>query len=632
MPTHRQPIGIDGITIIAGLWADLRRTNREVTIPHGERQLEAAGNFANLRAAATGSGQYAGKRDDAGLTFPFLDSDVYKWLEAVGWELGVQGDAGLAAAADRAIELVEAAQRDDGYLNSYVQLTGASPFTDLEWGHELYTIGHLVQAAIAWKRARDDDRLLDIAERAVERIRAELGPGARDLVDGHPGIEMALVELYRVTGATRHLELAATLIDRRGRGLLKTDRFGPSYWQDHASVRSAGEPAGHAVRQLYLDCGAVDLAVETNDRPLLEAVIRRWEAMVASRTYLTGGLGARQRDEAFGDAYELPPDAAYAETCAAIASVMLAWRLLLATGEPRFADLIERTSLNGLLSGLALDGRGFFYANPLHVRSGDEAEAEGPTSTQRRGWFPCACCPPNVMRFLASFPDLVATVDAGGLALHQFVSASIATDSPFGHVRLETRTDYPWDGALDIEVTEASGAEWTLAVRIPAWCREGSVTVDGEPRPLGAGATELTLARAWRPGDRVHFQLEMPVRYTAADPRVDAVRGAVAVERGPLVYAIEEIDLPAGVTLDGMELDVSERPELAQPDPALPHVTLLDVPVRVRQAAEVAGLPYRDVAARDPATDRAATVRAVPYFAWGNRGPGGMRVWLPRSD
>jgi len=630
---RRRPIGLDGITISSGFWADRRRTNRSVSLAHGELQLEAAGNFANLRAAAAGSGSYAAHSDDSGLTFPFLDSDVYKWLEAVGWELGTAHDNDLATAADRAIQLVAAAQRDDGYLNSYFQVAAPDrQFEDLEWGHELYTIGHLVQAAIAWKRAVDDERLLDIARRAVERIRAEMGPGRRELIDGHPQIEMALVELYRLSGAKEHLDLAATLIERRGRGLLRTDRFGAAYWQDHAPVRSAPEPVGHAVRQLYLDCGAVDLAVETADRELLGAVVTRWEAMVESRTYLTGGLGARQRDEAFGDGFELPPDAAYAETCAAIASVMLAWRLLLATGEPRFADLIERTSLNGLLSGLGLDGRGFFYANPLQVRSGADPSASGPTSTRRRAWYPCACCPPNLMRFLATFPDLVATQADDGIAVHQLVTGSIVAEAPFGPVRLETRTDYPWDGAIEIRVVDAPAAEWTLAVRIPAWCQEGTVTVDGRTEPIIPGAGEVTLTRAWSAGDSVDIRLGMPVRYTAADPRIDAVRGAVAVERGPLVYAVEEADVPEGATLDSIEIDPSEPPALADPDPALPGMTLVDLPARIRSQADDHGWPYGDAAHRASRDSAApAMVRAVPYFAWGNRGAGGMRVWLPRT-
>lgn len=626
-----RPIGLGGVSVTGGLWAERRRISRTITIPHGLRQLEAAGNFANFKAAASGSGEYAGEADDAGLTLPFLDSDVYKWFEAVGWELGQATDAELATHADRAIELVAAAQRDDGYLNSYFQLvTPGRQFHDLEWGHELYTLGHLIQAAIAWKRALDDDRLLRIAERAVERIAAEPDGGGRQLIDGHPEIEMALVELFRVTGREGHLELAGTLLHRRGRGLLRADRFDAAYWQDHAPVREAPEPAGHAVRQVYLDCGAVDLAVETGDGELLAAVIRRWEAMVASRTYLTGGLGARQRDEAFGEAHELPPDVAYAETCAAIGSVMLSWRLLLATGEPRYADLIERTAFNSVLSGLALDGTHFFYANPLHVRSGGHADPQGPTSTRRRSWFTCACCPPNLMRFLATLPDLVATVGAHGITLHQFASGAIAADLPLGRVRLEVETDYPWGGSLDVTVTDAPGGRWTIAVRVPAWCRAGSVDVGGVREPIEPGSGQVTISRMWSAGERMRVELEMPPRMTAPDPRIDAVRGTVAVERGPLVYALEEADLPDGITLDSVRVDAASLPELAGPDPRLPEMTILELDATSAADGDAQRWPYVDAAETGRPTDGPPVrVRAVPYFAWGNRGPGGMRVWIP---
>jgi uncharacterized protein len=603
-----------------------------VTIPHGAEQLEVAGNLSNLRAAAEGDGSYRARTDDAGLTFPFLDSDVYKWLEAAGWALGQERDDQLAATADAIIEIVGAAQRGDGYLNSYFQVvTPGRRYHDPEWGHELYTAGHLVQAAIAWTRALNDDRLLAIASRAVETIHAELGVGRRELIDGHPQIEMALVELYRTTGDARHLELASALLDRRGRGLLRPDRFGAEYWQDHAPVRAAPLPIGHAVRQTYLDCGAVDVAVETDDQELLAVVLARWEAMVASRTYLTGGLGARQRDEAFGEAYELPPDVAYAETCAAIGSVMLAWRLLLATGEPRFADLIERTSLNAVLSGLGLDGTHFFYANPLHVRDASQ-EGSGPIATRRQPWFACACCPPNLMRFLATYPDLIATTSDDGISLHQFAPGTIKADGSSGRIGLRVETSYPWSGAVAITVVEAPSAPWELRVRVPAWCRGGSATLEGRTSSITEGAAELSFMLPPRAGVTLIVAFDMPARVTTADPRVDAVRASVAIERGPLVYAVEEADLPPGTTLESLEIERSVAPEPAEPDPALPGIKLLETQVAAHAAPVARAWPYGDAAEMRVIKSAPVTVRAVPYFAWGNRGPGGMRVWLPARD
>jgi DUF1680 family protein len=284
------------VEILDGFWAERLGVNRRHTIPHGYDQIQRSGALGNLRLAGGGDGDYRALADSAGSTFPFLDSDVYKWLEAVGWELGRGKDADLAAAADAAIAEVAAAQAPDGYLNSYVQVVGGgAPHSDLAWGHEFYCIGHLIQAAVAWHRALGDDRLLAVAVRAADRIDQEFGPSGRSGVDGHPGIEMALVELTRVTGDPRYLTLAARMIELRGHGLLGRGRFGAEYWQDHLPVRVAPTVAGHAVRQLYLDCGAVDVAVELGDHELLGAVRRRWDDLIRTRTYLTGGMGSRHR-------------------------------------------------------------------------------------------------------------------------------------------------------------------------------------------------------------------------------------------------------------------------------------------------------------------------------------------------
>ena len=288
--TRLQPLD-GGLRVADGFWGERLATNRRRTIPHGLVQLEASGALENFRNAGRRSGRYVGGLDDAGITFPFLDSDVYKWLEAVGWELGRADDANLRELSDAVIGVVETAQRADGYLGSFVQLSGREPYSDLQWGHELYCVGHLAQAAVAWERALGDDRLLTVVERAVDHLEAALGADGRPGIDGHPGIEMALVELYRVTGRERDLTLARLQIERRGRGLLGAGRLGARYWQDHQPVREAPTVTGHAVRQLYLDCGAVDVAVETGDQELLSAVLRRWSDMWATRTYLTGSSG-----------------------------------------------------------------------------------------------------------------------------------------------------------------------------------------------------------------------------------------------------------------------------------------------------------------------------------------------------
>ena len=601
-----RPLGPSRVTILDGFLAERQRVNRERTIPHGFDQLGRSGTLENLRLAAGADGRYQARADTSGATFPFLDSDVYKWLEAVGWELGRAPDPGLAAAADQAIALVAAAQRPDGYLNSYVQVVGGGiPHADLAWGHEFYCVGHLIQAAVAWHRALDDDRLLAIAVRAADRIDKEFGPTGRDGVDGHPGIEMALVELTRVTGDRRYLALAARMLDLRGRGLLGVGRFGAAYWQDHEPVREAATVAGHAVRQLYLDCGAVDVAVELDDHALLAAVRRRWQDLVATRTYLTGGMGSRHRDESFGDPFELPPDRAYAETCAAIASVMLAWRLLLATGEAGYADAIERAVYNGVLPGVSLSGTRFFYVNALQRRT--RRAWEPPGHGERAPWYPCACCPPNLMRLLSSWEQYLATSDDSGVQLHQYATAEVEADVAGEAVRLSVRTGYPWEGRVEVEVVRAPEHPWTLTLRVPSWCRSAALTGPGGdgPAPAGPGAAELT--RRWEVGDTVVLDLDLPVRVTGPDPRVDAVRGCVAVERGPLVYCVESADLPAGTELEDLRWDPGREPVTA------PRPDLGDAVVGI--TVPLAG---------------AGTVGAIPYFAWANRGAGAMRVWVPR--
>lgn len=609
------PIDARGVALGPGFWADRQRINRERTIPHGFDQLRRAGNLGNLRLAGGIDGPYHTIGRSIGLDFPFLDTDVYKWLEAAAWELGHGNDPALATAADEAIGLIEAAQRPDGYLNSFVQVVAPGrEFQDLAWGHELYCVGHLIQAAVAWQRALGDERLLEVAVRAADSVDRVLGPTGREGIDGHPEIEMALVELYRATGERRYLELAARMIERRGHGLLGTGRFGPAYWQDHEPVATATSVAGHAVRQLYLDCGAVDVAVEMGDEALLASVVRRWRDMVATRTYLTGGVGSHHLDEAFGDPYELPPDRAYAETCGAIASVMLAWRLLLATGNPECADHIERTIYNGVLSGVSLQGTAFFYDNPLQRRTVRAAAA--PRHGERTTWFPCACCPPNLMRILASWEHYLATTDADGIQVQQFANAEIAAETGAGPVRLAVETDVPWGGRVAVRILEAPGSPWSLSLRVPAWSAASTITVvDDGPAPVTPGRYWASGSRAWQAGDVVTLDLDVAPRVTVPDPRIDAVRGCVAIERGPLVYCIETADLPAGVALEDVRVapDVVPQP-IDKPDLATPLIALA-VP------AVQAGV--------DGHADRPIEIVAVPYFAWANRRVEAMRVWIP---
>jgi DUF1680 family protein len=607
-----RPVGSSGVTLTDGFWLERLRINRERTIPHGLEQLKSAGNLHDLRlAAGTAKGPYQALGIMFDKPFPFLDSDVYKWLEAVGWELGRAPEPALLAAADEVIGLVADAQRPDGYINSFVEVVGGGrAYQDLAWGHELYCIGHLIQAAVAWKRALDDDRLLHLASRAADSVEAEFGPRGRLAIEGHPEIEMALVELFRTTGESRYLDLAARLIEARGRGLLGEGRFGAAYWQDHAPVRDAPEVAGHVVRQLYLDCGAVDVASETGDGELLDAVLRRWKDMLATRTYLTGGVGSRYTGEAFGDPFELPPDLAYTETCGAIASGMLASRLLLVTGDPACADALERAIYNGVLPGISLEGTRFFYVNALQRRTHRVAAGHG--TGERASWYPCACCPPNVMRVLATWPQQVATLDDSGVQLQQYAAAEIRTEAAGEPVRLKVDTAYPWNGSVTVTILETPQQPWTLSMRVPAWA--GAATFEDETgvHPVPSGERSIAAGRGWRPGDSVTLTLDTPPRVTEAHPRVDAVRGCVALERGPLVYCVETADLPTGIELEEVRL---------QRDADLVPVPRADI------GDSIVGLHASAVAGTS-----SIAIDAIPYFAWANREVEAMRVWIPRES
>jgi DUF1680 family protein len=585
-------------SIDEGFWADRRRLNREVLIPGGQEQLERAGNFDDLRAAA-------GLEDVAFRGMVFMDSDVYKWLEAVGWEPGVPQ-------VDDAIALVEAAQEDGGYLNSYDQVVQPRErFSNPAWDHELYCAGHLIQAAIAHVRGRGDERLLAVALRFVELLYARFGPAGEPYTPGHPEIETALVELYRLTGDRRHLELAARLVDQRGKRTLAPATYGSSYFQDRVPVREQEEIEGHAVRALYLAAGVTDLYAETGEDALLDAMRAQWRDMAARKTYVTGGLGAHHSDEAFGDAYELPPDRCYGETCAAIASVQFNQRMLLVTGDARYAELLERTLYNSVMSGLALDGGGYSYVNPLHVRDDHRDPVE--RGARRQPWYACACCPPNVMRLLASLPHYLATRDDdGGVQVHQYTSATVAG--------VRVRTDYPWDGRVSIEILETRAEPWTLSLRIPAW--SATTQVDGEPATPGGYAR---LTRTWRAGDTVTLELDMTPRIVFGHPRIDAVRGCAAIERGPLVYCLEGADAPPGARVDDLHLDPGGALRAVQRPDLLGGIVAIEAAGTHRPASDDEW-PY---GAPRNGTGTPLSLLAVPYSHWGNRGAGGMRVWTP---
>jgi DUF1680 family protein len=477
------PLRLEGVThalfrpvthsrITGGMWAERRRVNRETSVPGFWDRLVAAGNIHDLElAAGWADGDYLNDH------LPFLDTNVHKWVEALAWVLAdPETDDDLAKELTgllcRVTDLLKAAQADDGYLDSYFQVKyPGERFQQLVWGHELYCAGHLIQAAVALHRATGGTQLLDVARPMADLVVDSFGPGRIDGVCGHPEIETALVELYRETGERSYLETAGFFIDRRGHGLLKDRLFGPYYFQDRTPVRDSVAVDGHAVRQLYLLAGVADLYTETGEAPLLTAAERLWADMVGTRTYVTGGVGSHHKDESFGEAYELPNERSYCETCAAIASIQFSWRMLAITGEAKYADLIERTLYNGFLAGVSLDGQRYIYANPLQVRDGQGSRGDD-GDYERRLWFDCACCPPNVMRVLGSLQHYVALESEERVLLHQYMPGEYTVAVNGGEVTFTVTTEYPWEGRVVVTmVGSTTTGAWDLALRVPQWAR-----------------------------------------------------------------------------------------------------------------------------------------------------------------
>ena len=409
-----RPLGLGEVEINGGPWAARQEVNADVTLAHCQGWMERLGWVANFTRAAEGTS--AGRHEG----MVFADSDVFKLMEAMAWEVGRTGSPDADARFRQLTDAIAPAQEGDGYLNTVFGRDGQRPrYSDLEWGHELYNDGHLMQAAVARARTTGADEFVAVAQRVADHVCDTFGPGGIERVGGHPEVELGLAELARMTGEQRYLDQAALFVDRRGRGTLGEIGFGQAYFQDDVPIRDAAVFRGHAVRALYLAAGAVDVAVETGDDALLETLIAQWEATVARRTYLTGGMGSHHTGEAFGEDFVLPPDRAYSETCAGIASMMLAWRLLLATGEPRFADLFERTLHNVVATSPAPDGRHFFYANPLHQRRRERsrrktrrASGPGPACAPRGSSWPAA--PPTWRaRWPASPPTWPPRTGAG---------------------------------------------------------------------------------------------------------------------------------------------------------------------------------------------------------------------------
>ena len=611
----QRPIPIDAVRLRDTIWEPRQKLTFEKTVPEQYRLLEETDRLANFRRAA-------GKEPGKFVGIYFNDSDVYKWLEAAAWTMGLAPTAELDQLIDSVVQELADAQLPDGYLDTFYEIDNMEKrWTELTRTHELYVAGHLFQAAVAHYRTTGKTNLLDVACEFADLLCDTFGPaesGKRPGTDGHEEVELALVELGRATGNRRYIEQAGYFLDARGYGLVGGDE----YHQDHVPFREATAVVGHAVRQVYLTSGAADIYLELGDPEVLAALDRLWDNMVQRRIYVSSGIGSRWEGEAFGKDLELPNARAYTESCAAIGSVMWNWRMLLIRGEARYADLIESTLYNAMLPGLSLDGNQYYYQNPL---SDDGTH-------RREPWFDCACCPPNIARTLASINGYLATVAGDELSIHLYAQSDLDVQLPTGQqAKLKIDTNYPWDGT--IRFTVERDATFTLKLRIPGWSRGATIAINCEPVDGDLSpASYAAIARSWSAGDVIELNLPMPVRRVTSHPDLFENTGRVAVLRGPILYCAEEagnsgIDPRAVVLPASPSFTVNHEPAL------LGGVTTISTPVAIQPvASQWEHQLYADVDELPelPAA-QSGELTLIPYFVWANREPGRMEVWL-RSE
>lgn len=597
-----RPVSLSSVKLTDGFWRDRVGLMGTVTLPLQYQIMEETGRIDNFRIAAGKlSGEFSG--------FFFNDTDVYKWVEAASYFLATTKDEELERLVDKVIEEVRLAQDEDGYLDTYFTFSRKlDRWTNLRDMHELYCAGHLFQAAVAHHRATGKTTLLDVAIRFANHIKEVFGPGKKAGVPGHPEVEMALVELYRETGTEKYLDLAQFFIDQRGKGLIG----GGTYHIDHKPFRELDEIVGHAVRSLYLNGGVTDLYLERGDRTLWNALERLWHNLVTKKMYVTGSVGSRYEGESFGDPYELPNETAYAETCAAIANFMWNYRMLLASGESRFADLMELVLYNGILPGISIDGKEYFYVNPLADRG----------SHRRQRWFACACCPPNVARTLTSIPGYMWSVSSEGIWAHLYGSNVSEFDIRGCRVTVEERTDYPWEGL--VEFTVHADTTFSIFLRKPDWSKTFSVQVNGEPVELPVENGYIVVHRKWNKGDTIVLDLHMTPEFLECHPNVKDNEGRIALRRGPVIYCVEAEDNP-GVNVRNLKIPKDGKLEVE-------YRNILGGIVAIKgkgffvdpDSWESLYLPIEEAGRLEKET----TFTVIPYYAWANRTPGPMEVWI----
>ena len=627
------PVPFTSVKVTDAFWGQRLQASREVTIPLAFSKCEETGRYENFVKAANPSDDYVVGG------YSFDDTDVYKTIEGASYLLQTYPDKKLMKYIDSVLVIVAAAQEPDGYLYTSRTMNPKKPH---EWAgtkrwelvedlsHEFYNLGHMVEGAIAHYQATGKRNFLDIAIRYADCVIREIGEGEGQVVrvPGHQIAEMALAKLYRITGEKKYLDMAKFFLDKRGY-TSRTDE----YSQAHKPVLQQDEAVGHAVRAAYMYAGMADVAAMTGDKSYIEAIDRIWDNIVTKKLYITGGIGATNQGEGFGKNYELPNMSAYCETCAAIGNVYVNHRLFLLHGHAKYYDVLERTLYNGLISGISLDGGGFFYPNPLQSMG----------QHQRRPWFGCACCPSNVCRFIPSLPGYIYAVKDNDVYVNLFMANDVNLKVNGKKVSLKQTTEYPWNDDVNVEVTRNSAGKFAMKIRIPGWVQgevvpsdlytytdgkrlKYNVKVNGEDVTSELNNGYFTIDRKWKKGDKVSVHFDMEPRTVKAHGKVEADRGRVAVERGPVVYCAEWPDNNFDVLSVLMNRNPKFEVEKSSMTIENAGVTVTHPFQKIKTSVQT--LSY-DEKGRLIAKDQ--TLNMIPYYAWAHRGTGNMAVWLPNE-
>jgi len=614
------PVNIKNIVLNDNFWLPKIRVIHDTTIKYAFDKCDKEGRIENfLVAGGKKKGTYKGK-------MPFDDTDLYKIIEGASYSLMNKYDPDLDAYLDSIIAIIKIGQEEDGYITTWFTINREKPPawwvkpSRTRWeneisSHELYNSGHLFEAAAAHYWATGKRNFLDIAIKNANLLVENFGPGKLQIPPGHQIVETGLIKLYQITRDAKYLQLAKFFLDIRGDST--THKLYGDYSQDHLPVTKQTEAVGHAVRALYMYAGMTDIAVMCNDTDYLNAVKKIWENIVYKKMYITGGLGSRHEGESFGKDYELPNLTAYNETCAAIASVYWNHRLFLLTGESKFYDVIERTLYNGLIAGISLDGKNFFYPNPLESDGKFEFNMG---SCTRQPWFDCSCCPTNLIRFIPSMPELIYAKNNDSLYINLFVASSMQLLINGKKINLVQQTNYPWDGHIDIFVNPDDEQTFTLKIRLPGWAlnkplpgdlysylnvnsNDIKMKINGKEENIKLNKGYIEVSKKWQKGDKIELNLPMMVHKVIANEKVKDDSNKVAVEYGPIVYCAEEID-----------------------NKNIDEINIPDDLIFYKEEMNISGEKFISLKGKIDESE----IKLIPYYVWSNRGIGKMKVWFDR--